>query len=129
MSIGPEMQSPSSGWRPVLAKDNIFVERLRQTVKCEEVYLQDYPSPREARQSLARYFAFHNYEWPHQAPGHRIPWESHSGQLGPVPDGGQVQALRPGLTPQPIDLERTSKRPTACIDNGSTSDFSRDAWG
>ena len=31
------------------ATDNIFVERVWRTVKYEEVYLHDYPSPREAR--------------------------------------------------------------------------------
>ena len=32
--------------------DNIFTERLWRTIKYEEVYLKDYGSPREARQSL-----------------------------------------------------------------------------
>src|SRR5215472_5665819 len=34
------------------ALDNIFTERLWRTVKYEEVYLKDYPSPREAREGL-----------------------------------------------------------------------------
>src|SRR5579883_2984913 len=38
------------------ALDNVFTERLWRTVKYEEVYLQSYGTPREARQSLARYF-------------------------------------------------------------------------
>ena len=54
------------------ALDNIFTERLWRTVKYEEVYLHDYDSPREARQSLTRYFDFYgaggcefyaNYTW------------------------------------------------------------------
>jgi len=49
------------------AMDNIFTERLWRTVKYEEVYLNDYASPREARNGLARYFNFYNYERPHQA--------------------------------------------------------------
>jgi putative transposase len=52
---------------------NIFTERLWRTVKYEEVYLQSYATPREARQSLARYFAFYNHERPHQALGYRAP--------------------------------------------------------
>ena len=55
------------------ALDNIFVERLWRTVKYEEVYLQSYGTPREARQSLARYFAFYNQERPHQALGYHTP--------------------------------------------------------
>lgn len=49
------------------ALDNIFTERLWRTVKYEEVYLNDYASPREARNGLARYFEFYNFERPHQA--------------------------------------------------------------
>ena len=49
------------------AMDNIFTERLWRTVKYEEVYLNDYASPREARNGLARYFNFYNFARPHQA--------------------------------------------------------------
>jgi len=55
------------------ALDNIFTERLWRTVKYEEVYLQSYDTPRAARQSLARYFAFYNQERPHQALGYLTP--------------------------------------------------------
>src|SRR5437764_1426641 len=55
------------------ALDNIFTERLWRTVKYEEVYLHTYGSPREARQSLARYFQFYNHERPHQALGYQTP--------------------------------------------------------
>jgi Integrase core domain len=52
---------------------NIFTERLWRTVKYEEVYLHCYGSPREARQSLARYFQFYNQQRPHQALGYQTP--------------------------------------------------------
>lgn len=55
------------------ALDNIFVERLWRTVKYEEVYLNDYESPREARLGLTHYFQFYNYERPHQSLGYRTP--------------------------------------------------------
>jgi putative transposase len=55
------------------ALDNIFTERLWRSVKYEEVYLNDYPSPREARNSLMRYFNFYNFERPHQALDYRTP--------------------------------------------------------
>jgi len=34
------------------ALDTIFTERLWRTVKYEKIYLQDYQSPREARQGM-----------------------------------------------------------------------------
>ena len=49
------------------ALDNIFTERLWRSVKYEEVYLNDYLTPKEARQGLSRYFDFYNYQRPHQA--------------------------------------------------------------
>ena len=36
--------------------DNIFTERLWRNVKYEEVYLKEYQTPKEARQSLDQYF-------------------------------------------------------------------------
>jgi putative transposase len=55
------------------ALDNVFVERLRQSVKYEEVYLREYNTVREARQGLGRYFGFYNEERLHQALGYRTP--------------------------------------------------------
>jgi putative transposase len=55
------------------AMDNIFTERLWRSVKYEEVYLNDYQSPREGRNSLTRYFHFYNFERPHQALDYRTP--------------------------------------------------------
>jgi len=57
------------------ALDNIFTERLWRTVKYEEVYRYDYASPKEARQSLTRYFAFYNHQRLHQALNYRTPAE------------------------------------------------------
>ncbi len=53
--------------------DNIFVERLWRTVKYEEVYLNDYPSVPEARESLGCYFNFYNTERLHQSLGYKTP--------------------------------------------------------
>ena len=49
------------------AMDNIFTERLWRTVKYQEVYLNDYDNPREARRGLARFFEKYNTYRPHQA--------------------------------------------------------------
>jgi len=57
------------------ALDNIFTERLWRTIKYEEVYLKDYSSPREARQSLAEYLQFYNERRIHQSLDYRTPAE------------------------------------------------------
>ena len=57
------------------ALDNIFTERLWRTVKYENVYLQDYASPREARAGIRDYLEFYNQRRPHQALEYRTPAE------------------------------------------------------
>jgi putative transposase len=41
-------------------RDNVFVERLRRSVKYEEVYLRAYDNVSEARESIGRYLDFYN---------------------------------------------------------------------
>ena len=53
--------------------DNIFTERLWRTIKYEEVYLHEYSTLKEARQSLSDYIDFYNNERPHQALGYQTP--------------------------------------------------------
>lgn len=55
------------------ALDNIFTERLWRTVKYEEVYLNDYASPREARGGIGEYFSFYNSRRLHQALDYQTP--------------------------------------------------------
>ena len=55
------------------AFDNIFTERLWRTIKYEEVYLNDYATPREARLALGHYLHFYNYERLHQALAYQTP--------------------------------------------------------
>jgi putative transposase len=57
------------------ALDTIFTERLWRTITYEEVYLKDYSSPREARQSLADSLQFYNERRIHQALDYRTPAE------------------------------------------------------
>jgi len=59
--------------------DNIFVERLWRTVKYEEVYLHEYQTMAEARESLNAYFEFYNTERLHQGLGYRPPHEVYFG--------------------------------------------------
>jgi putative transposase len=51
----------------VLWRDNVFVERLWRSVKCEEVYLRGYDSVSEARASIGRYLDFYNGRRPHSS--------------------------------------------------------------
>jgi len=55
--------------------DNIFTERLWRSVKYEEVYIQDYQSPREARLSLAKYLKTYNEKRFHQSLQYNTPAE------------------------------------------------------
>lgn len=59
------------------ARDNIFTERLWRSVKCEEVYLNDYSSPKEARQRLKQYFDLYNNHRPHQSLNYLTPAEAY----------------------------------------------------
>jgi putative transposase len=62
------------------ALDNIFTERLWRTIKQEEVYLNDYATPREARQGLSTYLRFYNEERIHQSLDYRTPAEVYFAQ-------------------------------------------------
>jgi putative transposase len=55
------------------AMDNVLTERLWRSLKYEEVYLNDYANPREARQGIGHYLDFYNYERPHQSLGYFTP--------------------------------------------------------
>ena len=57
------------------ALDNTFTERLWRSVKYEEVYLKEYVTVMEAKESIGRYFQFYNYERKHQAHGYKTPAE------------------------------------------------------
>jgi putative transposase len=62
------------------AVDNIFTERLWRSLKYEEVYLNEYGSPREARHGISRYFDFYNFERPHQSLGYLTPAEVYAAE-------------------------------------------------
>lgn len=66
------------------ALDNIFTERLWRTIKWEEVYLQDYTTPRDARRSLTNYLQFYNHQRLHQALDYRTPAEVYINTPTPV---------------------------------------------
>ena len=57
------------------AMDNIMIERLWRSVKYEEIYLKDYQSIDELKDSLKEYFEFYNHERPHSTHGGKTPAE------------------------------------------------------
>jgi putative transposase len=63
--------------------DNIFIERLWRSLKYEEVYLKDYASVAEAKDSIARYFRFYNHERLHQSLDYRTPAAMYTGRVRP----------------------------------------------
>jgi len=58
--------------------DNVMVERLWRSLKYEEVYTRAYDTITEARQSIARWFGFYNYQRPHQSLDYLTPCEAHN---------------------------------------------------
>lgn len=62
------------------AYDNIFIERLWRTVKYENIYPQEYDSPREARMGIHQYLRYYNQERLHQSLGYRTPEEIYYGE-------------------------------------------------
>ncbi|GAC1547506.1 MAG: hypothetical protein NVS2B7_23240 [Herpetosiphon sp.] len=71
LAAGVQISMDSTG----RALDNIFTERLWRSIKYEEVYLNEYGSPREARQRLQSYLEFYNSVRLHQALDYRTPAE------------------------------------------------------
>lgn len=63
------------------ALDNIFVERLWRSVKQEEVYLNEYNSLWELRESLGLYFEKYNKRRPHQSLGYNVPNDVYWGKV------------------------------------------------
>lgn len=57
------------------ALDNIFIERFWRSLKYEEVYLKEYQSLMECRESIDSYFRFYNEIRPHQSLNYRTPDE------------------------------------------------------
>ena len=61
------------------AYDNIFIERLWRSVKYENVYPNEYDTPRKARIGIRDYFKFYNEKRPHQNLNYLTPAAVHFG--------------------------------------------------
>lgn len=66
------------------AHDNIFTERFWRSLKYEEIDLQDYATPRDARQGITQYMQFYNTERPHQALAYQRPVEVYQSAMSSV---------------------------------------------
>ena len=64
--------------------DNVFIERLRRSLKYEGVYLQELGDGFPARRVIGEWMAFYNRERPHSALGGRTPRKAlQEGMCGP----------------------------------------------
>jgi putative transposase len=62
-------------------RDNVFVERLWRSIKCEEVYLRAYETVSEARASIGRSLAFYNGRRPHSSLDRQTPDQAYFTRL------------------------------------------------
>jgi putative transposase len=53
--------------------DNVIIERFRRTIKYDEVYLNDYASPAEARERIGQNISMYNGRRPHDSLGAKTP--------------------------------------------------------
>lgn len=60
--------------------DNIFVERLWRSVKYEEVYINSYDYPKDAKEGLGKYFQLYNEERLHESLRYQTPHEVYFGE-------------------------------------------------
>jgi len=61
--------------------DNIFVERLWRSLKYQEVYLNEYETPAQARRGISEYFECYNTFRPHQSLNDLTPIEVYRGDF------------------------------------------------
>jgi len=55
--------------------DNVVIERWFRSLKCENIYITEYNSPRELRKGIYDYINEYNYHRPHQSLGNMRPIE------------------------------------------------------
>ena len=58
-------------------RGNVFVERLRRSIKYEEVYLNAYKTVSEARAGMGRYLNFYNIRRPHSSIDRQTPGQAY----------------------------------------------------
>jgi putative transposase len=53
--------------------DNVIIERWFRSLKCDDIYINDYQTPRELRIGVSCYINEYNNERPHQNLDYRYP--------------------------------------------------------
>ena len=90
-------------------QDNIFVERLWRSLKCEEVYLRGYQRVSEARAGIGAYLGFYNEERPHQALGYQTPREVfEAGNVAVANTSAENSERGCTLKKQPVSYSQTA---------------------
>ena len=64
---------------------NGMIERFHRSLKEEEIWVNEYRSLEEARQSIGRWIEEYNHDRPHRALGNRTPREARAGFAQPQP--------------------------------------------
>jgi putative transposase len=90
------------------ALDNIFVERLRRSVKHEDVYLKGYSTLSEMLLGLTEHFVFYNTERTRQSLGYDKPDQVYS-----TSSGGGTRIMDKFSTAEMPPLEIEAKSGTA----------------
>lgn len=60
--------------------DNVFIERLWRSLKCEDIYLRDYRNLVELEAGVRRWMKDYNHERIHQSLSYGYPWEEYRPQ-------------------------------------------------
>ena len=55
--------------------DNVIIERWFRSLKCEKIYINEYPTPRDLRHCVKEYIHEYNYDRPHQSLDNYRPWQ------------------------------------------------------
>lgn len=59
--------------------DNVIIERWFRSLKCDDIYINDYETPKTLRQGVTRYIFEYNNERPHQSLGYQRPVQVYVG--------------------------------------------------
>ena len=99
-------------------QDNILAERLRRTVKYEEVHLKAYANAVVARRELGAFFRFYNNQMPHKALDYRTPAELFHADRSSLGDGPYLRRCSevPMLVPS-AGATGTSFNPALILSN------------
>jgi len=62
--------------------DNVIIERWFRSLKTEEIYINEYTSPRELRRGIREYVEIYNHERPHTSVGDKRPAQAYAEKFG-----------------------------------------------